>query len=94
MNDSEDDDWTGSMKRPWLNPPMKHDLNTSGGSWRYVLAVIVVAVIAVIVVLVLVGSGHLARGWAYGVLPVAIIAAAATRVLTAFKVGAEDKSGD
>ncbi|MRK00980.1 hypothetical protein GEV27_05545 [Aeromicrobium sp. S22] len=44
--------------------------------------------------LVLVDRGTLDRGWAYAVLPVAIIAAAATRVLTMFKAKAEDTPSD
>lgn len=89
---ADDDEWTGSMKKPWLNPPMKHELGATHGSWRYAMGVIVVAVVAVVVVLALVSSGHLARGWAYAVLPVAIIAAAASRVLTIFKASAEDRT--
>ena len=86
-----DDDWTGSMKRPWLNPPRQNSLGAGRGSWRYAMAVILVAIIAVLVVLVLVNQGVLGRGWTYVAIPVAIIAAAASRVLTIFKAAAEDK---
>ena len=55
------------------------------------MLVIAVAVIGVIVVLVLVDQGELSKGWAYAALPVAIIAAASTRVLTIFKAAAESK---
>lgn len=61
------------------------------GSWWISMLVIGVAVAAVIVVLLLVDAGQLSRTWAYVCLPIAIIAAAASRVLTIFKAGAEDK---
>jgi hypothetical protein len=94
MSSPENDDWGGSTKRPWINPPMKHDIGATRGAWRFWLAGIVLVVIAVIVVLVLVDSGHLAQGWAYAVLPVAIIAAAASRLVTVLKADVEDKSRD
>lgn len=87
----QDDEWTGSMKKPWLNPPMDHELGVKRGSWLPTMLVIGVVIIAVVVVLVLVNAEVLDRGWAYAVLPVAIIASAATRVLTMFKANAEDK---
>jgi hypothetical protein len=87
----DDDEWTGSMKKPWLNPPQNHELGVKKGLWGPSMIGIGLVVVAVIVVLVLVKTGHLDRGWAYAVLPVAIIAAAASRVLTIFKAGAEDK---
>ena len=93
-DDRHDDDWTGGPTKPWLNPPMREDkkLGVGRGSWRYGIAVIVVAIVAVVVVLSLVNAGRLSDGWAYAVLPVAIIAAAASRVLTIFKAGAEDRA--
>lgn len=91
--DGHDDDWTGSMKKPWLNPPQKYELGARRGLWGPTMIGLVLAVVAVVVVLALVRAGTLDRGWAYAVLPVAIIAAAATRVLTIFKAGAEDKAG-
>lgn len=91
---AKDDDWTGSMKKPWVNPPMKHSLGAGRGSWWKAMTVIGVAVAAVVVVLVLVSTGTLGRGWAYAVLPIAIVAAALSRVLTIFKAGAEDKDND
>lgn len=87
----KDDEWTGSMKKPWLNPPMDHELGVKSGSWLPTMLVIGVVIVAVVVVLLLVNAEVLDRGWAYAVLPVAIIAAAATRVLTIFKANAEDK---
>lgn len=87
-----DDEWSGSMKKPWLNPPMKHELGVKRGSWLPTMAVLGLAVVGVIVVLLLVDADVLDRGWAYAVLPVAIIASAATRVLTMFKASAEDKN--
>jgi hypothetical protein len=89
----KDDDWTGSGMKPWLNPPMDQKLGAGRGSWKWGMLVIGVAVAAVIVVLILVDTDRLSRGWAYAVLPIAIIAAAASRVLTIFKAGAEDKTG-
>ena len=87
---AEDDDWTGSMKKPWLNPPQNHELGVKKGLWGPTMLVLLAVVAAVIVVLVLVGTHHLDRGWAYGVLPFAIVAAALSRVLTIFKAKAED----
>ena len=87
----QDDEWTGSMKKPWLNPPMEHKLGATRGSWLPAMLAIGAVIVAVVVVLLLVNAEVLDRGWAYAVLPVAIIAAAATRVLTIFKANAEDK---
>lgn len=87
----DDDGWTGSMKKPWLNPPQDKELGVKKGLWGPTMIGIVLAVVAVVVVLALVRAGTLDRGWAYAVLPIAIIAAAASRVLTIFKAGAEDK---
>jgi len=58
------------------------------------MLVIFAIVAAVIVVLILVDQGELSRGWAYAVIPVAIIAAALTRVLTIFKAASESKHHD
>lgn len=91
---AEDDEWSGSMKKPWLNPPRRHGLGATRGSWKYAMGVIVLVVAAAVVVLALVGTGHLSRGWAYVVLPIAIVAAAASRVLTIFKAAAEDRTDD
>lgn len=93
-DDGHDDGWAGSPLKPWLNPPMRKDkkFGLMRGSWRYGIAVIVVAIVAVVVVLSLVNAGRLSDGWAYAVLPIAIIAAAASRVLTIFKAGAEDQA--
>lgn len=61
------------------------------GSWWIAMTVIVIAVIGVVVVLALVNAGELSKSWAYACLPIAIVAAAASRVLTIFKAAAEDK---
>lgn len=71
--------------------PTDRSLGATRGKWWIAMVVIVIAVAAVIVVLALVNSGELSRSWAYAVLPIAIIAAAASRVLTIFKAAAEDK---
>lgn len=55
------------------------------------MLVIFAAVVGVIVVLLLVDKGELSKGWAYAAVPVAIVAAASTRVLTIFKAAAESK---
>ena len=70
-----------------------HDLGTTRGSW-WIAAVIFAIVAGVLVVLVLVDQGELSKGWAYAVVPIAIIAAASTRVLTIFKAAAESKRQD
>ncbi|MEV7396619.1 hypothetical protein [Aeromicrobium sp. NPDC092404] len=70
------------------------DLGTTRGSWWIAMLTIFVTVAAVIVVLVLVDQGTLSKGWAYAVLPIAIIAAALSRVLTIFKAAAESKRND
>ena len=71
-----------------------HDLGTTRGSWWIAMAVIFAIVAGVLVVLVLVDQGELSKGWAYAVVPIAIIAAASTRVLTIFKAAAESKRQD
>ena len=86
----DQDGWTGSWRRPWMNPPREHGFGAGRGSWRWGMAVIVAAVVLVLVVLVLVRQDVLPREWAYVVLPVAIVAAAASRVITIFKAGAEE----
>jgi hypothetical protein len=55
------------------------------------MLVIFAIVVAVIVVLVLVERETLPKAWAYAVLPVAIVAAALSRVLTTFKAAAVSK---
>ncbi|MCW2831351.1 MAG: hypothetical protein JWP31_2043 [Aeromicrobium sp.] len=90
----DDDNWTGSSKRPWMNPPMNHKLGAGRGPWRWAMLVILAAVVGVIVVLVLVDTDHLSRGWAYAVLPIAIVSAALSRVLTIFKANAESQPDD
>lgn len=66
------------------------DFGATRGSWWIAMLVIFVAVAAVIVVLVLVDAGELSKSWAYVCLPIAIVAAALSRVLTIFKAKAED----
>lgn len=71
--------------------PLRGRTGAGRGSWRFAMVVIVVAVVAAFVVILLVNQGTLDRGWAYAVLPVAIVAAAAARVLTIFKAAGEEK---
>jgi hypothetical protein len=90
--DDNDDGWSGDAKKPWLNPPSRGKTFGAGrGAWRYAMMLIVAAVAVVIVILLLVDADRLPRAWAYAALPIAIVAAAASRVLTIFKAGAEDK---
>ena len=70
------------------------DLGTTRGSWWIAMAVIFAIVAAVLVVLVLVDRGELSKGWAYAVVPIAIIVAALSRVLTIFKAASESKRHD
>lgn len=58
------------------------------------MLVIFAIVVAVIVVLVLVDQGQLPQAWAYVAIPIAITAAALTRVLTIFKAASESKHHD
>ncbi|WP_229054117.1 hypothetical protein [Aeromicrobium sp. Leaf350] len=71
--------------------PLRGRLGFGHGSWRFAMIAIVLVVAAVVVVLVLVEQGTLDRAWAYVTLPVAIVGAAAARVLTIFKASAEGK---
>jgi hypothetical protein len=93
MPDEQQDDWSGSMRRPWYNPPMRRGGTGAGrGGWRWAIFAITLLVVAVVVVLVLVDRDVLPRAWAYGVLPVAIVAAAASRVVTILKARSADRS--
>jgi len=67
------------------------DLGTTRGTWWIAMVVILATVVAVLAVLVLVDQDVLPKAWAYAVIPVAIIAAASSRVLTMFKAAAESK---
>lgn len=87
----EDDGWTGSLRKPWLNPPHTNELGARRGPWALEIGVIAVAVVAAIVVLALVSADKLDRGWAYAVLPIAIFAAASAGVLTVLKAASESK---
>jgi hypothetical protein len=85
----QDDDWTGSARRPWYNPPMRRGGTEAGsGAWRWAMLGITVVVVAAAVVLALVQQDVLPRAWAYGVLPFAIVAAALSRVVTILKARA------
>ncbi|KQO41963.1 MULTISPECIES: hypothetical protein [unclassified Aeromicrobium] len=88
----EPDDWSGSMKRPWYNPPARRGGSGTGeGWWRWTIAAITLVVVAVVVVLVLVDRDVLPRPWAYAVLPVAIFAAGLSRVVTILKARTADR---
>lgn len=90
-DDKHDDEWTGSFKRPWMNPPMKNSVGATRGAWKWTMAVIAAAVIVIIVVLALVSSDVLPRAWGYALIPIALVTAFVARLLTVFKTGAEDK---
>ncbi|MET0446889.1 MAG: hypothetical protein ABWX74_12130 [Aeromicrobium sp.] len=79
------------LRRPWVSIPFTKKLGATQGSWWISMVVIGIAVAAVVVVLVLVDQGHLSEGWAFACLPIAIVAAAASRVLTIFKASAVDQ---
>ncbi|KQY59400.1 hypothetical protein ASD11_07480 [Aeromicrobium sp. Root495] len=87
-----DDEWTGSMKRPWMNPPRRHSMGAGRGTWKFGMLVIVLAIVVVLVVLGLVRADVLPRAFAYAVLPVAIIAAATSRVITIWKASEGETS--
>lgn len=94
-DERRDDDWKGSMKRPWYNPPARKGGSGAGrGAWRWTIAVIALVVVACVVVLALVEQDVLPRAWAYGVLPVAIFAAALSRVVTILKARSEESPDD
>lgn len=84
----KDDDWTGSAFRPWVNPPMRYKLGAGQGTWKWAMLLILAAVVFAIVVMSLVDTDRLSAGWSNTVLPVAVIAAALSRVLTIFKASA------
>lgn len=88
---SDDDGWTGSLKKPWLNPPHDRELGARRGPWAFAMIIIVLAVAAVFTVLVLVRADQLERGWAYAATPFGIIAAATAGLLTVFKASAESR---
>jgi hypothetical protein len=64
---------------------------TRGRWWWIAIGIITLALSGVVVVFAMVSSNQLERSWAIAVLPLALIAAAATRVLTVLKAAAEDK---
>ncbi len=87
----DEDDWTGSMKKPWLNPAHNRELGARRGPWAAEMVVIAITVAAALAVLALVRAEQLDRGWAYVAIPVAIIAAATAGLLTLFKASAESR---
>lgn len=88
-----DDDWSGSPKKPWLNPPMTHKLGAGRGAWRWGMVFIALVVVLVIVLAVLVNTDRLPKAWLLALIPLAIIAAAVPIVLTVFKASSEEKAG-
>jgi hypothetical protein len=93
MDDSEDDHWTGSPKKPWLNPPMTHKLGAGRGAWRWGMVFVGLVVVLVIVLAVLVNTDRLSKEWLLALIPLAIVAAAVPIVLTVFKASSEEKAG-
>ncbi len=89
--DKRDDGWTGSFKRPWVNPPMENSVGATRGAWKWAMVVIAAAVVVIIVVLALVASDVVPRIWGYALIPIALVTAFVARLLTVFKTGAEDK---
>ncbi|TXL62304.1 hypothetical protein [Aeromicrobium terrae] len=88
-----DDEWTGSAKRPWVNPPMRYSLGSGGRAWRIALGVVVLTFVAVIVLLVLARQDVVSESWAYVALAVGLVSAFAARVLGVLKASSEDKRG-
>lgn len=73
-------------------PDHEKHLGATRGAWWWTTALVIAALVAAaITVFILVSNGQLGRPWAYVVLPIAIPAAAASRVLTLFKAAAEDE---
>lgn len=80
------DAWTGSLRRPWLNPPSRRGgSGATRGSWRFAVGTLTLLVVAGFVVLVLVDQGVLPSGWRYVGLPVAGFCAVVAFVLTVLK---------
>jgi len=68
-------------------------LGVTRGPWFWVTMLAVIAlVIGIVVIFVLVQNDQLSRGWAYAVLPLGILLAATTRLLTLFKAVDEQKN--
>jgi hypothetical protein len=88
-----DDEWTGSARRPWVNPPMRYSLGSGGRAWRIALGVVVLTFVAVIVLLVLARQDVVSGSWAYVALAVGLLSAFAARVLGVLKANTEDKRG-
>jgi hypothetical protein len=86
-----DDEWTGSAKRPWMNPPMRYSLGSGGRAWRIAIGVVVLTFVAVIVLLVLAEQDVVGRTWAYVALAVGLVSAFAARLLGVVKTNAEEK---
>jgi quinol-cytochrome oxidoreductase complex cytochrome b subunit len=73
-------------------PDQDKQLGATRGVWWWATALAIVALVgAAITIFILVRNGQLSRPWAYAALPIALLAAAASRVLTLFKAVAEDK---
>ena len=61
-------------------------LGVTRGPWFWVTMLVIAAlVVGIVVIFVLVQNDQLSRAWAYAVLPLGILAAASTRLLTLFK---------
>lgn len=86
------DGWTGSMKHPWINPPMKNQLGVTHGLWWETMSVLLIVAAAVMTVLVLVDRDVLGHGWAYAMIPIACVAAVLMGLFTLFKAVGEEKS--
>lgn len=68
-------------------------LGVTRGPWFWVTMLAVIAlVVGIIVIFVLVQNDALSRGWAYAALPLGILLAASTRLLTLFKAVDENKN--
>jgi hypothetical protein len=88
-----DDDWTGSAKKPWVNPPQRYSLGSGGRAWRIAIGVVVLTFVAVLVLLVLARQDVVDESWAYLALGIGLVSAFVARLLGVFKANAEDKRG-
>ena len=69
------------------------ELGVTRSPWFWVTMLAVIAlVVGIVVVFVLVQNDVLSRGWAYAALPLGLLLAASTRMLTLFKAVDEQKN--
>lgn len=87
----DDAGWTGSMKHPWVNPPMQYKLGAARGLWWETMAALGTLAVAAYVILVLVSLKVLDVNWGYAMLPVIGLLAVIMGLVTVFKAVGEEK---